>query len=540
MDRRDFLRISALWATASALSASSGEAQLKGNTGAKGARFDAVVIGSGLGGLSCAAYMAKHGMKVLVLEQHDVVGGYATTFTRDHGRFTFDVSLHQTALTGATEAILKELGVLQKVEFLKGAELFRLVGNKLDITCPNADPKGFADLLVQRYPLQKDGINGFMAEMLGVGEEVERLHAGGALTWFRKATFPLNYPKLWAARKKSLGDYLDKYVTDPELKSVLSVFCGYHGLPPSRLSGFYYLVATGGYFRAGGSYPRGGSQAISNAIARFIESKGGEIRTRTKVERVLVNDGKIAGVGIGADVIDARTVVANCSAARLFNGMIPPEQVPEDFREKLRGLKPSISSFNVWLGLNQDITGQLKNSHLFLVEEPDPEKSFQYCLEGREDKVPFSVAVYNNIYKDYSPPGTTVLSITFSCGYDPWAQFETDYFAGRKHEYHARKERIAQTLIKRVEEKLIPGLSQMIAVQDAATPLTNVRYTLNERGAIYGYEQIPENSFMYRLSNRTPIKDLYLASAWGEPGGGYTGVLLSGKSTFGKVVEDAQ
>lgn len=78
----------------------------------------------------------------------------------------------------------------------------------------------------------------------------------------------------------------------------------------------------------------------------------------------------------------------------------------------------------------------------------------------------------------------------------------------------------------------------MIEVQEAATPLTNVRYTLNTAGAIYGYEQSVANTFMNRISNRTPVKGLYLAGAWGEPGGGYSAVLSSGKKTFGMIVQD--
>src|SRR4030042_2454097 len=97
---------------------------------------------------------------------------------------------------------------------------------------------------------------------------------------------------------------------------------------------------------------------------------------------------------------------------------------------------------------------------------------------------------------------------------------------------------MTETLIRRVEEQLIPGLRTMIAVQESATPLTNVRYTLNTAGAIYGLEQSMDNSFMTRISNRTPIKGLYLSSAWGDPGGGYVGALLAGKRAFGLLMED--
>ena len=92
--------------------------------------------------------------------------------------------------------------------------------------------------------------------------------------------------------------------------------------------------------------------------------------------------------------------------------------------------------------------------------------------------------------------------------------------------------------MKKVEEKAIPGLSSMVEVMEAATPLTNWRYTLNPGGAIYGFHFSVDNSFMNRIKNRTPIKGLYLASAWGNAGGGYAPGLKGGERTFELVLED--
>jgi len=505
----------------------------------KEGEYDAIVIGAGLGGLTFAGYMAKQGFKVLVLESHDVPGGYATTFTRDSGRFTFDVSLHQTALGGAGKAILTDLGVLEKVRFYRSGELFRVLGTGLDIACPGGEPKAFEQILIEKFPKENKGIQGFMADAVGVSEETEKLFEEGALTMLNKALFPLRFPRMWAARKKTVADYLNEYTTNPSLRSVLSVFCGYHGLPPSRLSGFYYMVATGGYFRYGGSYPAGGSQAISNAIAELIESKGGQVRFDTRIAQVLTKDGRATGGKTsGGESLTAKTVAANCSIVSLFSDMLPGAPVPADFRQKIGALKPSVSSFQVWLGLNKDITDTVKNSHILLRPEQDPDIAHQYCLEARADKSNIGVCIYNNIAKELSPPGTTTLNITLINGYQPWKRFEQDYWAGKKTEYNARKREITETLIRRVEEQLIPGLRTMITVQESATPLTNVRYTLNTAGAIYGLEQSMDNSFMTRILNRTPIKGLYLSSAWGDPGGGYTGVLIAGKKAFGLLMED--
>jgi prolycopene isomerase len=127
--------------------------------------------------------------------------------------------------------------------------------------------------------------------------------------------------------------------------------------------------------------------------------------------------------------------------------------------------------------------------------------------------------------------------LLFLCGFEPWRRFEEDYRAGRKSGYRNEKERWADVLVRRAEE-VVPGLSSMIEVREVATPLTNQRYTGNPAGAIYGFEQSMDNAFMNRIENRTPIKGLYLAGAWTNPGGGYTGVLRAGERAFEQIMED--
>jgi phytoene dehydrogenase-like protein len=148
------------------------------------------------------------------------------------------------------------------------------------------------------------------------------------------------------------------------------------------------------------------------------------------------------------------------------------------------------------------------------------------------------IALYDNYYKGYSKPGTSTLTIMILSGYEPWQRFEKDYFAGNKTAYNREKERIAHTLIKRVEEKVIPGLSSMIKVMEAATPLTNIRFTKNPEGAIYGYPSGVDNAYMNRVKNTTPIKGLYLSSGWGSNAGSYTGGIMNGREVYRLIIKE--
>ncbi|MCK4485667.1 MAG: hypothetical protein KAU38_02775, partial [Desulfobacterales bacterium] len=270
-----------------------------------------------------------------------------------------------------------------------------------------------------------------------------------------------------------------------------------------------------------------------------IESSGGRILYGVSAQKILVEDGAVKGVTLsGGKIMPARAVVSNASALATFNKMLPHEVIPPDYLKRLNGFQPSLSSFIVWLGLKQELKGKINGCGIYVTSGRGPEADYQSCLKGEIEKGSFSVSIYDNVFEGYSEPGTSTVMLIFLSGYEPWRKFEADYSAGRKDAYYKQKARWTEFLIRRAEEKVVPGLSSMIEVKESATPLTNWCYTGNTEGAIYGFEQSMKNAYMKRIDNRTPIKGLYMASAWGSPGGGYAGVLRGAEITFQKMMED--
>jgi len=270
-----------------------------------------------------------------------------------------------------------------------------------------------------------------------------------------------------------------------------------------------------------------------------IEDAGGKIIYDTPVKKILVDNNTVKGVVVsGKETIAARAVVSNASALATFKEMLPSKAAPAKYMKKLEGYLPSISTFIVWLGLNQELRGKIDAYSTHVVSGHGPEVDYESCLKGKIEEIGFSVTIYDNLFEGYSRPGTSSLMLLTLSGYEPWKKFEAGYKADRKEAYNKEKARWTDTLIRRVEEMMIPGLSSMIEVKEAATPLTNWRFTGNTQGAIYGFEQSMDNAYMNRINNRTPVKGLYLAGAWGNPGGGYVGVLRSGEETFQKMMED--
>ncbi|MFC1825747.1 phytoene desaturase family protein, partial [Thermodesulfobacteriota bacterium] len=490
--------------------------------------YPTVVIGAGLGGLCCGAHLAKQGIPVTMVEKHHIPGGYATSFQRARGRYTFEVSLHGTSINNnATARILKEAGVLERLEIVQLPEVYRFKAPGMDIRVPHKDPGAYIRLLAKYFPKEEEGIRSIVNNMVGLSEEVDKLHRKKGK--FIKIFFPLQYSKMWNIRNKSLQDFLNEHVQDPELQNVLSALWGYYGLPPSKLSGFYYANATGEYLRNGSYYIKERSQNLSNALADVILKNGGEILYKIRAERILVKNQEVTGVALSDNrVLPARTVVSNASALATFKEMLPQEAVPAEYFKKIESYRPSISSFIVWLGLNSEVRDKISGCGIYVSSGRGPEADYASCMKGDIENGPFGVSIYDNLFEGYSQKGTSTLALLFLSGYEPWRRFESDYRAGRKEAYIKEKERWTDVLIRRVEREIIPGLSSMIEVKETATPLTNWRFTGNSEGAIYGFQPSMDNAFMNRIDNRTPIKGLYLASAWGNPGGGYAGVLRGG------------
>ncbi|MBP7766014.1 MAG: NAD(P)/FAD-dependent oxidoreductase [Syntrophaceae bacterium] len=502
--------------------------------------YDAIVVGAGLGGLSCAAYLAVNGYRPLVLEKHYAPGGYASSFKRSSGaeqRYTCEVSLHATAAGApALQKLYGELGVRDRLTFVPHAHTWcsRFPDRTLEI------PRGlgaFRDMLIGLYPAEKQGLLKFFAYWQNLLDEMERFHRDGMPVL--KILFPLRYPTMWDIRNRTLGEVVNLYLNHPQLKFLIGQTWGYYGLPPARLSAFYYLLPFGEYLSSGAYYLKGTSQALSDALADVITNNGGVLLLNERVTEISVGETGVRGVRTASGKqFSARAVVSNAAFPQTLAMLSNSAAVPASYRVRTAAYSPSLSSFVVWLGLRTDITKIERRAEVNFYPDYDAEAGYAASVAGDPDRAGVACMIYDNLVPGFSPEGKSTMSIMFLCGYEPWRRFEKDYEAGRKDAYNREKNRVADRLIARVEEQLIAGLSGMIEMREAATPLSNRRFTGNTAGAIYGFDQTRENTFMNRLDVRTPVKGLYLAGAWSNPGGGHEGALLGGKAAFRSLVED--
>jgi len=229
-------------------------------------RWDVIVVGAGLGGLSAAASLAKKGLKVLLLERHNVPGGYATSFVR--GRYEFEVSLHELSGVGTAERhgplypYLEELGVARRVEFLPVHELYRCILPDLDVVVP-VGMEASEEAICRAFPSEAPGIRRFLSRVHGLAEHLVSLEA--------ELDGPLPFPSLVAkvasrpARLAGIARYLPatwgavlaRDVSDPKARAVLSQYWGYFGMAPSKVSFVYFAAAFHLYAKYGPVYVKG-------------------------------------------------------------------------------------------------------------------------------------------------------------------------------------------------------------------------------------------------------------------------------------------
>ncbi len=447
--------------------------------------FDAVVIGAGLGGLSCAAAFARQGFRPLVIEQHSKPGGYATTFERPGG-FVFDVSLHSTSAeqSGGIWNVIPGMPEITGVEFVQLPYLYRAIFPGHDIRVEQKNLGGYLSTLHHLFPEEKDGIDALFEDMGAVAAEISRYSAAqGKVDMSR---FPVEFPHLLRYSTHTWGEVMDSRIKNPKLQAMASVFWPYYGLPPSKLAAVYYAMPTMGYYNNGGYYPKGRSQSISNAMMRFIDARGGKVLLNTRVDRILTRQGVAIGVHTAdGHQYEARAVVSNANAWDTFHTLMEPADVPGDYLARMDQYTPSLSTFLVFLGLKRDLLQEngIRDAEIFYEPAYDPEAGYNGALLADMTNPAFGLMLYDNACEECSPRGKNTLSIVALQGYDHWKPFEMDYWRGRKADYHKEKSRMAEALIRQVERTVLPGLSKAVEVKEIATPLTNVRFTGNYRGA---------------------------------------------------------
>lgn len=504
--------------------------------------YDAIVIGSGLGGLTAGAKLAREGKKILLIERHGLLGGFASSFRRKGSRM--EVALHEMDGLDPDDPkmkIFQELGVFDHVTFLPLPSFYRFRGNGKDFTLPH-NPENAAKLLEKEFPDEKEAIAGYFATIISLSDEIRRFAQvkGGVASL--GAEFPKKFPGIVKFATISVGVFLDELTENETLKLALAGNIGYYHDDPYELNMYIYAVAQSSFYKGGGHFIQGGSQELSDYLGRFIQEHGGEICINHEVQEIIIENDQATGVRYcqitpkQGDIQEARAplIVANAALPIVIDKMLPPE-VAKPLKETWGNWQPgpSASSLYLWFKTPPKSLGNQTYNTVLMAPSGGTLKGLvgnTYSSDARKRLMIFTD--YSMVDSRLAKEGKGVGVVTFLDKLKDWEGLSDE-------EYASRKAQVTEGVLAQLEG-LIPGIVDQIELTELATPKTIVHYTANPQGSIYGYAQTLNQSVPTRPPHKTPVPGLFLASAWSRPGGGFSGAIMSGYNCARAILTEKQ
>ena len=509
--------------------------------------YDVIIIGSGAGGLSAAICLAREGKKVLVLEQHDVPGGWCHSFYLNGFRFTPGV--HYIGLLDkgeSTSKLYEGLGIANDLVFFRmnhNAYEHCLIGdNHFDY------PANF-DTLVERlsvkFPKEKKNIVKYLNRVRDVSRQIQLLpYVTG---FWQHLTIPFRTKDMGKYALFSLKRVINWHLKDPLLKKILNIQFGDHGLSPAKASFPLHCAVMDHYFQ-GGFYPMGGGGAIIKAMTNKIKSFGGEVKTSSSVARILLEGDlkkKAVGVELGnGEKIFAEIIVSNADPDITYRRLIGTDNLSKKLIRKLDRTKYSCTSLMLFLTVDMDVkSAGLDSGNIWMMADGDMDEIYNEMLHPNveSDEAFPGMFISCTTLKDpisFDGKHHTIEAITY-IDYEVFKAFENEDFE-RSQGYSDFKELMTRKMLNTIE-KAIPGIKEHIVHLDMGTPITNEYYINSTAGSVYGTEKSLKHIGPFAFKAKSEIENLYLCGAsiasHGIAGASYSGVQTAGEILGKKQID---
>lgn len=481
--------------------------------------YDAVVIGAGNGGLVAAARLAKEGKKALLIERHNLPGGFATSFVR--GRFEFEASLHELcgigSITGKSPLlrIFEEIGAADKMEWVALDEAYRFITlndkDNYDVVMP-LGKEAFISKMEEYSP----GSRKVMEKIFRLIESIEKtLDFVSNINDFKPAMVKeifQEHTDFLKMANYSVDEVLSSLGASKKVRDILNAYWCYLGQPTDELNVIHYFTMLHSYIIDGAVIPKGRSHQISTAILEAFEENGGEAWFNTSVKKIIVKDGCAKGVILDDGTeITANVVICNASPYNAYTKLIDSAEIPEKLKKEVNAKTLGAKGFAVFLGLNRSAEELgLVNHSYFIYPHADNRKCYELNRKIETNDVQATVCL-NTAIPDCSPEGTSILYMTSIFTGDEWKNVTVE-------NYHKTKRAFAEKMIDNFERATGIKIKEHIEEIEISTPMTYARYTDAPAGTIYGYEATKEDGIVKRIVFDLidkGINNLYFA-------GGYT------------------
>jgi len=477
--------------------------------------YDAVVIGSGMSGLTTAALLTDLGKKVCVLEQHYTAGGYTHSYER--AGYEWDVGVHYIGEVGAPTRTRKMFDYLSGGELKwapMDAEYDRFyVGDK--VFSAVAGKREFRDNLVRQFPQEAEAIDRYIALLDRSGDALSAFGMGRGMPPLAAAAIsPWLAWKRRGAYRRTTWEVLSQLTDDEDLIATLCGQWGDMGLPPKR-SPFMAHAMIARHYLYGGYYPVGGSWRIADTIIPKIQAGGGEVFTYAKVDEILIADNKVTGVLMqDGHVIECDCVISSAGVNNTFNHLVPEDIAGrKGYLRELETVEPSVGHLGVYIGLQgtaEEIG--LPRTNYWIYPSNDYDAAVDRFMEDPD--APFPV-VYLSFPSAKDPdyenrhPGTATIEIVAPAPYEWFDQWRDATWGKRGDAYESLKTRFGERLMDILYEK-VPQARDKVDYYEVSTPLSTNWFGGYQKGELYGLAHTGERLEQDWLRPKTTIPGLWL------------------------------
>lgn len=504
-------------------------------------KYHSIIIGSGLGGLTCGATLAKEGKKILLLEQHNLIGGCATCFKRKGT--LIDAGLHELDWgnedTDMKSTIFKKLGLDKKITLVPLPTAWSIKESKdKQLTIPHKTTK---EALITMFPNERNGIEQYFKKIKSQARLNYKFPFDMGFFELIMALRTLILLTISAIKNRKVGNMLDSMIKNPKLKKILNINLAYYHNNPYKFNWNFHAVAQANYYNQG-MYIKGGSQSLSDALAEIIIENKGEIKINADVIKVLLNESKTKAIGViykdkksgETFTLYADNIIANCDPRIVYGQLL---NLSNNKDTKLtQNFTTNTSLLSIYMVFDSNLSEKYQDMDYstFIVDSQwfngeFNEKTAHLLNMPIEDRG-FVFVNYSKIDHGLSQGNDRFFGvITALSSYDEWDNLS-------KEEYENKKQNI-KTVLESKLEAYFPNIMSYCIHSELATPKTIERYTRTIKGTPYGYDQDSEGFFSRERFQSQSIKNLYFASSFGFPGGGFTGAILTGYRTARKILD---